>query len=599
MGSSTDQILKKYNNNPSRLMDILSDVQNDERYISEEIIGRIAEGVGISRGDVAQTASFYHFFTKKPCGNYTVYLNDSAVAEMMGRAEVAAAFEAEAGCSFGSVTDDGAIGLFNTACIGMNDQEPAAIINDVVFTNLTPEKARAIVADMRAGKDVNQMVADYGDGNNAHELVRSMVCNNIRREGSVHFGQYEVGSAVKKCVAMTPAEVIDIMKASNLRGRGGAGFPTGMKWEFTTKAQGDRRYVICNADEGEPGTFKDRVVLTEFPERVFEGMAVAGYAIGAREGIMYLRAEYRYLQSYLENKLEQLRSQGILGRSIAGKQGFDFDIRIQFGAGAYVCGEESALIESAEGKRGEPRNRPPFPAQKGYMDQPTTVNNVETFSAAVQIIDKGPEWFKALGTDQSSGTKLLSISGDCDKPGVYEVEFGITVEEMLKMVGARDTQAVQIGGPSGVCVAPRDFGGKIGFEGFATGGSIIVIGKDRNLLEIVRNFEEFFTDESCGSCVPCRAGTWIMRNKMTRILEGHGTRADLDMLLELGEVMKTTNKCGLGQTAGNPVVSTIKNFRNVYESAMTGDDMFDPGFDLASAVEESCQYVGRKPQAAE
>ncbi|MBD3243117.1 MAG: hypothetical protein GF331_21175 [Chitinivibrionales bacterium] len=589
------QILQKYNNDAGRLMDILNDVQAAQGYVSDQAIEQIAQGVGLSRVDVAQTVSFYHFYTRQPRGAYAVYLNDSAVAEMMGRAAVAEAFEKEAGCAFGEVSADGKIGLHNTACIGMNDQEPAAIVNDVVFTNLTPEKAKTLVADMKAGKSVEQMVTEVGDGKNAHELVKAMVNNNIRQKGAVHLADYELGSALKKAVEMKPEEVIGVVKQSNLRGRGGAGFPTGMKWEFTVKNQGDERFVVCNADEGEPGTFKDRVILTELPERVFEGMAVAGYAIGAKQGIMYLRAEYRYLQAYLEKVLADMRDQKLLGTGIAGKDGFDFDIRIQFGAGAYVCGEESALLESAEGKRGEPRNRPPFPAEKGYKDKPTTVNNVETFSAVVQILVKGAEWFRAMGTDQSAGTKLLSISGDCDNPGIYEVEFGLSVKDMLEMAGATDVQAVQIGGPSGTCVAPADFDKPVGFEGFATGGSVIVIGKSRNLLEIVHNFMCFFADESCGSCVPCRAGTWIMRNAVKRIMEGKGTAGDLDMLVELGSVMKTSNKCGLGQTAGNPVVTTIQNLREVYDAKVAKDDLFEPGFDLASAVTDSCEYVGRTP----
>lgn len=595
MAVNVKEVLERYHNDPGRLMDILTDVQAENGCVSDEAIYEIARGVGLSRVDVDQTVSFYHFYSKETRGTYTVYLNDSAVANMKGRAAVAAAFEEAAGCRFGEVTEDGLIGLYNTACIGMNDQEPAAIVNDIVFTELTPEKARSLVSDMRAGKSVRDILADRGDGNNAHELVRAMVKNNIRRKGPVHFADYRTGSALEKIVKMRPEEVVSLMKDSNLRGRGGAGFPTGMKWEFTAKSPGSERFVVCNADEGEPGTFKDRVILTELPERMFEGMAVAAYAIGAKEGIVYLRAEYRYLRRFLEKVLADMREKKLLGRGIAGREGFDFDIRIQFGAGAYVCGEESALLESAEGKRGEPRNRPPFPAQKGYRDLPTTVNNVETFSAVVQIVVKGAEWFKGLGTAQSSGTKLLSISGDCEAPGVYEVEFGLSVAEMLEMVGAKNVQAVQIGGPSGTCVNPDSFDQPIGFEGFATGGSIIVIGAERDLLEVVHNFMSFFADESCGACVPCRAGTWIMRNTVKRIMEGRGSEQDLKALLELGSVMKVSNKCGLGQTAGNPVVSTIENFRPVYDEKISRDDLFQPGFDLAEAVADSCEYVGRKP----
>ncbi len=262
---------------------------------------------------------------------------------------------------------------------------------------LTPDKARAIVRGLRAGTPAQSLVGTYGDGANQSELVRAMVSNNIRKRGPVLFGPFESGSAVKAALSMQPDMVIDEIKRSGLLGRGGAGFPTGLKWEFCRKEKGDRHYVVCNADEGEPGTFKDRVILTELPRLLFEGMAVAGYAVGAREGILYLRAEYSYLKPYLESVLEALRREHVLGRKVAGSAGFDFDIAIKSGAGAYVCGEESALLESAEGQRGEPRDRPPFPVQFGYLGQPTTVNNVETLAAAAQILVHGAAWFTSFG----------------------------------------------------------------------------------------------------------------------------------------------------------------------------------------------------------
>jgi len=591
------QILSKYDNDASRLMDILSDVQSESGYIPDEAVSSIADGCSLSRVDVEQTISFYHFFTKSPRGKYTVYLNNSAVAEMKGREAVAKAFEEEVGVSFGQVSADGSIGLFNTADIGMNDQEVAAIINDVVFTNLTPDRVKTLVADMKAGKSVTDMITTLGDGKNASEYIHAMVTNNIRKKGPVHFADYTVGTAVKKMVASSPAQVVETIKMSQLRGRGGAGFPTGMKWAFCAKSPGKEKYVFCNADEGEPGTFKDRVLLTEMADRVFEGMVIAAYAVGASKGVIYVRQEYRYLQKHLENVLAELRAANILGKNIAGKEGFDFDVRIQFGAGAYVCGEESALIESAEGKRGEPRNRPPFPVEDGYHHKPTTVNNVETFTAAVQIIAKGAEWFKNMGTVQSSGTKLVSISGDCEAPGIYEVDWGTTVQELLTISGApvNSVQAVQIGGPSGTCIGVDRFSSELCFESLATGGSFIIIGKQRNLLGIVYNFMDFFTDESCGSCVPCRAGTWIMRNKIKRIMDGKGTQSDLTILSELGTVMKTFNKCGLGQTAMNPVITTMHNCKEVYDAVINPDSDEAPGFDMAEAVEESCKYANRTP----
>jgi len=290
----------------------------------------------------------------------------------------------------------------------------------------------------------------------------------------------EYGSALKKIIKMSPEEVIDEVKLSNIRGRGGAGFPTGLKWEFCRKAPGDRKYIFCNADEGEPGTFKDRVLMTERPKRLLEGMAIAGYAVGAEEGIIYLRYEYKYLEEYLENVIKEARENNSLGKDICKKKGFNFDVRIQFGAGAYVCGEESALIESAEGKRGEPRDRPPFPVEKGYLNKPTIVNNVETLSAVTQIINNGGEWYRSFGTHESTGTKVLSVSGDCLHAGVYEVEWGFSVNDIIDLVGAMgEVQAVQVGGPSGRCIAPYDFNRILGYEDLATGGSLIIIGKQR------------------------------------------------------------------------------------------------------------------------
>jgi [NiFe] hydrogenase diaphorase moiety large subunit len=531
-----------------------------------------------------------------PVGKYAVYLNNSAVACMMGRAEIAKTFEKEVGIPFNSVTADGLIGLWDTADIGMNDQEPAAIINDVVFTKLTPSKVRELAVAFRSGKVMSELVAKYGDGENSHPRIKAMVHNNVMKKGPVLFSDYELGMAIRKAVNLTPEQVIDEVKRSNLRGRGGAGFPAGLKWEFCRKSRGAVTYLLCNADEGEPGTFKERVILTELPKQMFEGMIVAGYALGAKEGVLYLRYEYRYLVAYLEQMLQEMRAGNLLGKNIAGKQGFNYDIRIQLGAGAYVCGEESALIESMEGKRGEPRNRPPFPVQKGYMDMPTVINNVETLSAVVKIMVKGSEWFKAMGTKESAGTKLLSISGDCKHPGVYEIEWGMTIRELLELAGATSVQAVQVGGPSGTCINPTQFQREISFEDLATGGSIIVVGKQRNLLkDIVVNFMDFFIEESCSSCAPCRSLTVILRNKLQKILDGHGSRKDVNELYQWTKYMKASNRCGLGQTAANPILSTIENFRQLYEDLVIPEEEFVSTFNMEEAVADSCAYVGRIP----
>jgi [NiFe] hydrogenase diaphorase moiety large subunit len=590
---SVKEIVKKYGNDTKRLMDILLDVQNEYRCVPVEAVNFISKALKLSKVDVEQTLSFYHFLSSRPVGKYAVYLNNSAVACMMGRNEIARAFEKEAGCKFGEMTADELIGLHDTACIGMNDQEPAAIINGTVFTKLNEKKVKELVAGFKAGKAVAEMVKEFGDGANAE--MKTEVKNNLRKKGPVLFSEYTSGNAIKKITSLSPEQVIAEVKNSNIRGRGGAGFPTGLKWEFCSKNKGEK-YVICNADEGEPGTFKDRVILTELPHMIFEGMTLGGYAIGAKQGILYLRGEYSYMKAHLEKVLANMRSKKLLGKDIAGKKGFDFDIRIQFGAGAYVCGEESALIESAEGKRGEPRNRPPFPVEDGYLNQPTIVNNVETLCSTVRIIEKGADWYKGIGTEKSSGTKVLSISGDCKLPGVYEIEWGMTIKQMLEMCGAENVQAVQVAGPSGICIPPKMFDRKIANEDLPTGGSMIVIGQNRNLLkDVVLNFMEFFIDESCGSCVPCRALTPVLKQKLEKIIEGKGVKQDIDDMLKLAKTMKDLNRCGLGQTAANPVITTIENFREKYEALVKepkADGVYD--FDMKKAVLDSCEVVKRE-----
>jgi [NiFe] hydrogenase diaphorase moiety large subunit len=597
MKNFTEKIIEKYHHDKTRLMDILIAIQAEYGFISAESVSMIAHELNMSEVDVEQTISFYHFFSMKPTGKYSIFLNNSAVAYMMGRTEVANAFEKETGIKFGQVTPDGLIGLSDTSCIGMNDQEPAAIINNKIFTKLTSFRVKEIIRDIKEGKKIEDMYsASFGDGANRDDSVQSVVTNNIRKIGPILDPNYKVGEAIKKIITMKPEEVIAEIKHSNIRGRGGAGFPTGLKWEFCRNAPGEKRFILCNADEGEPGTFKDRVILTELPRLLFEGMVVAGYAVGANEGILYIRFEYKYLEEYLEKILENARNKNYLGKNIMGKEGFDFDIRIQFGAGAYVCGEESALIESAEGKRGEPRDRPPFPVEKGYLEMPTVVNNVETLCSVVKVMLNGAEWYRKFGTAESTGTKLLSISGDCRYPGVYEVAWGFSVNDMLEMVGSTGVvQAVQVGGPSGSLIGPNEFGRTLGYEDLATGGSLIIFGEQRDLLnDVVLNFMKFFIEESCGSCSTCRILPNVLKKKLEKILNARGVAQDITDMIEWGKILKAS-RCGLGQTAANPILTSIKNFRHLYDTKIQTRKEYDTGFDLLNAVKEACEVTGRVP----
>ncbi|MHC4948553.1 MAG: NAD(P)H-dependent oxidoreductase subunit E, partial [Planctomycetota bacterium] len=555
------RICREHGDDATRLLDIARAVQAELRCVSSDAMDHLAARLGIPRVEVESFVSFYAFLTKEPTGRIVIRLCDDIVDRMHGFDHVAKAFREELGIGIGETTPDGAFTLETTACIGLSDQAPAALVNDVPVTRLSGDLAREIVHELRRHMDPARLVRSMGDGNNASDLVQSMVRNNVRKAGPVVLTEERRGEAIRKALTMSPKEVIRAIKTARLRGRGGAGFPTGMKWEYARAAPGGRKYVICNADEGEPGTFKDRVILTERANRLFAGMVIAGYAIGADSGIVYLRAEYTYLHRLLEHQLQARRDEGLLGRDIIGR-GFDFDIRIQLGAGAYVCGEESALINSCEGRRGDPRNRPPFPVEAGYLGCPTVVNNVETLCCVTKILEEGPATFCEFGSAASTGTKLLSVSGDCRRPGVYELPFGVTLRSVLDLVGATDAKAVQVGGPSGRLVGPDDFDGAIFYEGLATGGAVVVFGEDRDVLEIVHASMRFFEEESCGYCTPCRVGNVLLREGVERVMDGRGEPEDLDRLVELGEMVRATSRCGLGQTSPNPVLTSLTSFRS-------------------------------------
>jgi [NiFe] hydrogenase diaphorase moiety large subunit len=350
-------------------------------------------------------------------------------------------------------------------------------------------------------------------------------------------------------------DIISDMIDSGLKGRGGAGFPTGLKWKFTRNEDSDRKFVICNADEGEPGTFKDREILDRVPEKVFAGMAICAYTIGAREGFVYLRGEYNFLLSKLNKKLDLFNAE-------LKKLGLDFTIKIRSGSGAYICGEESALFESMEGRRGEPRNKPPYPTTSGYLGKPTVINNVETLVYAFMINRIGPDKFRAFGTRDSRGSKVFSVSGDTNKPGIYELELGMTVQTFVDEFGDGDTKAVQVGGASGGCVPRKRFEDTIiGYEGIPTGGSMMLFNSTRSMYNVLHDYLEFFTEESCGQCTPCRVGCQQLLLGIEAIKRGERKPEYLDDLKKLAKTMKLAAKCGLGQSVANPFVSIVNNFK--------------------------------------
>jgi [NiFe] hydrogenase diaphorase moiety large subunit len=579
---AVEAIVAEFAAERSRLLDIVEAVQRRWGYVSDDAVRVIAAGLRIHAVEVEDMLSFYAFFDRHPRGRVRIRLSKTPVSLMKGAMDVARAFEAALGIKMGEDTADGGFTLQWTSDIGMADQEPAALVNGMVLTQITSEDVPGILAALRL-----------------HEAVPNAgVKPSLVQAGPLLSGPFAPSEGLTGALALAPDQVIEAISASKLRGRGGAGFPTGTKWRLTRKSKGEEHYVACNADEGEPGTFKDRVLLSEFPDLVFDGMTIAGYALGARHGLVYLRGEYAYLWDGLQAVLKMRRSQGLLGSHICGHAGFDFDIRVQLGAGAYICGEESSMIESLEGKRGAPRDRPPFPTERGYLQQPTAVDNVETYVCAARIMAKGADWFQGFGTAASTGTKLMSVSGDCERPGVYEVPFGITVNGLLDLVGGANAAYVQVSGPSGQSVSPKDFGRRIAYEDLSTGGSTMVFGPQRDVLEVALQFAEFFVDESCGWCVPCRVGTTLLRQGMEKIVAGRATIADITATETLANTVTRMSRCGLGQSAPNPILTTMRSFPELYEARMQPGS-FVARVTLPEALADAVNVQGRQPVAEE
>jgi [NiFe] hydrogenase diaphorase moiety large subunit len=587
-------IIEAFGADRGRLMDIVLAVQHRFGHVGDDAVLLIAAGLKIHPVEVEDTVSFYAFLDRQKRGRNRIRLSKTPISLMKGAGAVACAFEAALGLVIGETSADGEFTLEWTSDIGMADQEPAALINAMILTALTPQDVPGIVAALRQHRPTHSLPPFPPHAAQIALMPKATVRPSLVHAGPLLSDPLVRGGAIKAALTLTPEKVIEEITSSKLRGRGGAGFPTGMKWRLTRKSTGTDHYVVCNADEGEPGTFKDRVLLSEFPELVFDGMTVAGYALGARHGLVYLRGEYAYLWDPLQAVLTERRSLGLLGANIGGQEGFDFDIRIQLGAGAYICGEESALLESLEGKRGAPRDRPPFPTERGYLQQPTAIDNVETYACAARIMERGAEWFRGYGTKESSGTKLMSVSGDCLHPGVYEVPFGITVNELLDLAGAPDAEYVQISGPSGQSVAPKDFGRRIAYEDLSTGGSTMIFGPKRDVLDIALQFAEFFVDESCGWCTPCRVGTTLLKQGMEKIVAGRASLSDLSATEALANTVMRMSRCGLGQSAPNPILTTMRSFPELYEARLAADP-FVPLVTLHDALREAVAVQGREP----
>jgi NADH:ubiquinone oxidoreductase subunit F (NADH-binding)/NAD-dependent dihydropyrimidine dehydrogenase PreA subunit len=474
--------------------------------------------------------------------------------------------------------------LIKAGCVGLCFAEPTVELqlpNQPIVTlgDVTAERGRQLVDELAANGSFSNPLSVDNAIFKKQVRIALRNCGRIDPEQISDYlrnGGYQM--LAKAVFDWQPQDVIDTIKASGLRGRGGGGFPTGVKWQAAQGAAGEIKYIVCNADEGDPGAFMDRSVLEGDPHCVLEAMAVAGRAIGARRGFVYCRAEYPLAVKRLGIAIEQARAMGLLGEKILGSD-FAFDIEIKYGAGAFVCGEETSLIHSIEGKRGEPTVKPPFPAERGLWDASTTVNNVETFANIVPILEKGAAWFRSIGTEKSPGTKVFSLAGDIKNVGLAEIPMGMTIQELLYDIGGgssdgKPIKAVQTGGPSGGCIPSIKFDTPMEYETLTALGSImgsggmIVMSEGTSMVKIAHFYLQFTCDESCGKCTPCRIGCKRLHEILDRILKGEGKPEDLTKLEELGNVIKDTALCGLGQTAPNPVLSTLRWFRGEYEECL-------------------------------
>ena len=444
------RLLAVHGRDRSRLLDMLWELQRRHGHLPEPELAALAEGLGTTLGDVRQTASFYHLFHQRPAGRHRLYLADTVLARMHGYDDVLAALERETGAAWEGSTPPGRSGSSRPPASGCPTRSRRCWSTTWSSPGSPPTASPTSSAGSAPGPRPGRWPTPTASPSHLREYVDALVETNVRTHGPVFFRpRSDVDAVIREAVSLAPEKLRERVSLSGLRGRGGAGFDTGLKWRLCATAPAETRYVVCNADEGEPGTFKDRVLLTRQPELAIAGMVLAAYAVGAQHGILYLRGEYAYLRHYLAHQLHLMREQGLLGRDVGGRDGFDFDVRIQLGAGAYVCGEESALLESCEGHRGTPRLKPPFPAQVGFHGHPTIVDNVETFAVVTRVLEEGPEWFSRMGTEDSAGTRLLSVAGDCALPGVHEVAWGTSLHDVLTMIDAPDARAVQVSGPAG------------------------------------------------------------------------------------------------------------------------------------------------------
>ncbi len=572
------EIFKNYQGNREEILHILHDIQDarDSKYLTEEDLDSVAKFIGISKTEVMGVATFYSMYSLNKRGKNIIRLCISPSCHMMGATDVLDYLKEKLGINENETTQDGLFTIETASCLGICTHAPGMMINDKVYGNLTKEKIDSILDSYKK----NDIAEDLTFTINEKDREENIILKGLGEVKPQCYDDYvKIGGfeGLKKALNKKPAEIVEEVKKSGLRGRGGAGFPTGLKWSFTAPLEGEK-FIICNADEGEPGTFKDRLIMEGVPYRLIEGMIIAGYAIGANKGYIYIRGEYEDSIRMLEKVLDKAREKNVLGKNIMGK-GFDFDIEIRKGAGAYVCGEETALIESMEGKRGNPRFKPPFPGVEGFRKLPSVVNNVETLANVPAIMEKGADWYSKIGSNESPGTKIYLLIGDVNKQGYIEAPTNITLDEIIEKYGKGikdDTsyKAVLIGGAAGAILSkdagkmvldyinPKEYNAVIG------SGAILVMNNKRNLIDLLSSILYFFKHESCGKCAPCRIGTKVMYDMIKKIAKGEGTKSDWEKMKDLAYQMKLTSFCPLGQSLDIPIGSFAKYFNNEMEKIL-------------------------------
>ncbi|MEJ5328990.1 MAG: NADH-quinone oxidoreductase subunit NuoF [Desulfobaccales bacterium] len=530
--------------------------------------------------------SFYTMFSTQPRGKYIIRLCESPPCHVLGAEDMLSFLKKELGVEVGETTSDGLFTLELTACLGVCEVAPAMQINEVVHGHLTPDKIRQILSDYRAGKapDYTQLrrttnpLSAYPPSPDETPLLQNVdQIDPMSIDDYLARGGYE---GLKKALSMTDEEVVNVVKDSGLRGRGGAGFPTGLKWSFTRPLKVFPKYIICNADEGEPGTIKDRYIMEGDPHRVIEGMIIAGYAVGANFGYIYVRGEY-YLSMYrLQNAINQAMERGFLGDNILGS-GFSFRIQIQTGGGSYVCGEETALINSIEGQRGYPRVKPPFPGTVGVWNKPTIVNNVESLASVPEIIKKGAEWYKSKGTPDSAGTKIFQVVGHVNRPGIVECNMGLPLRQLIDQFGGgvrtgHALKAVQPGGAACGFILPEQVDTPLEYkamyevEGAVGSGTNLVLDDSTCIVDVVKCLLYFFQHESCGFCLPCRRGTRVLYELICKVVDGTATEADLERMLSLSKIMTESANCALGWSPYAFLKTTMERFKADYLAHLEG-----------------------------